>query len=86
MRSQMLLAIIYLTNQAHFANLEGMDEAPSTLTQLIDALEDLMIENTSLQSSVRVLEAFLPEAKARLLRWLRKQKTIPPFGHMFNPD
>jgi hypothetical protein len=47
------------------------------LTQLIDALEDLLIENSALESSVRVLEAFLPEAKGKVAQVIEKAKNDP---------
>jgi hypothetical protein len=47
------------------------------LTRLIDALEDLFIENTAYASSVRVLEAFLPEAKGKVAEVVEKAKSDP---------
>ncbi len=49
----------------------------NSLIQLLDALEDLLIENTALQSSVRVLEGFLPEAKGKVAKVVEKAKNDP---------
>ena len=49
----------------------------NTLTQLLDALEELLIENTAYTSSVKVLEQFLPQARGKVAQVVEKAKADP---------
>ena len=70
-------AIIYLTHPLVCIIFYPMAIDANSLTRLLDALEDLLIENTALQSSVRVLEGFLPEAKGKVAQVVEKAKNDP---------
>ena len=49
----------------------------NSLIQLLDALEELLIENTAYASSVRVLEQFLPQAQGKVAQVIASAKADP---------